>query len=156
MIVVLAKKKRVNRRKKITTAFLLVVKDGRALIVKRSSRVRNSGLWGLPGGHIDKGETPKQAVRRECLEEIGLDPQVKVVQKFKVQRRRGRSLVFLTRSKRAASWGIVLNDEHTEYKWVRPRWLKRNMNKLHPALKFLLRRKSAWTALVDLCEETAE
>ena len=30
------------------------------------------GLWSLPGGVIDKGETAKQAMIRECAEEIGL------------------------------------------------------------------------------------
>lgn len=29
------------------------------------------GTWGLFGGHLDPGETPEQAVRRELVEEIG-------------------------------------------------------------------------------------
>ncbi|WP_328666976.1 NUDIX hydrolase [Streptomyces sp. NBC_00322] len=45
--------------------------EGRVLIVEPNYR----DGWGLPGGTIesDLGETPRQAARRETLEEIGLD-----------------------------------------------------------------------------------
>lgn len=33
-----------------------------------------SGLWLPTGGHVEKGEHPKAAVERECLEEIGTKP----------------------------------------------------------------------------------
>ena len=31
------------------------------------------GFWLQPGGHIDPGETPWDAAKRECCEETGLD-----------------------------------------------------------------------------------
>lgn len=33
---------------------------------------KKSGLWLFNGGHIDKGETPKQALEREFIEELGI------------------------------------------------------------------------------------
>ncbi|MBY8877949.1 NUDIX domain-containing protein [Actinacidiphila acidipaludis] len=47
--------------------------DGRVLLVEPN--YRDDGTWTLPGGTVesDDGETPRQAARRESLEEIGLD-----------------------------------------------------------------------------------
>lgn len=33
---------------------------------------KKSGLWLSPGGHLDQGETPEQAVNREIAEELGM------------------------------------------------------------------------------------
>lgn len=47
---------------------MLVVNDGKILIGTRRNR---EGICG-PGGHIEDGETPEQAARREALEEFGI------------------------------------------------------------------------------------
>jgi 8-oxo-dGTP diphosphatase len=50
----------------------VVVRDGRALIVKRSHEPRR-GEWSIPGGTVEVGEALTEAVRRELLEETGLE-----------------------------------------------------------------------------------
>lgn len=50
----------------------VIVRDGKALIVKRAHEPRK-GEWSLPGGHLDLGESLEDAVRREVKEETGLD-----------------------------------------------------------------------------------
>jgi len=42
----------------------------RGIVLLKHKRL---GFWMQPGGHIDAGETPWEAARRECVEEIGLD-----------------------------------------------------------------------------------
>lgn len=49
----------------------LVVRDGRALMVKRA-KTAGFGLWSLPGGHVEWGEHLRDAARREVAEETGV------------------------------------------------------------------------------------
>ena len=50
----------------------VVVRDGKALIVKRAHEPRK-GEWSLPGGLLELGESLQDAVRREIKEETALD-----------------------------------------------------------------------------------
>ena len=53
----------------------VVVRDGRALIVKRAHDPRR-GEWSIPGGTVEVGERLTDAVRREMREETGLEVEV--------------------------------------------------------------------------------
>lgn len=48
--------------------------QGQILLLLRGNDTSfEPGKWGLPGGHIDQGESPEQAVKRELLEETNLN-----------------------------------------------------------------------------------
>lgn len=53
----------------------LLCSQGRLLLGKRSARRRAyPGVWDVPGGHMEAGETAEQTLVRELREEIGVTP----------------------------------------------------------------------------------
>jgi len=52
-------------------AYSLVLSERGILATEFSDRTAVAGLWSLPGGGIDEGENPSQAVQREVYEETG-------------------------------------------------------------------------------------
>ena len=55
-------------------AHCYVVVAGRVLLLERAAGLRGAGFWAPPGGHLETGESPLEAVCRECAEELGLAP----------------------------------------------------------------------------------
>ncbi|MGW7412236.1 (deoxy)nucleoside triphosphate pyrophosphohydrolase [Streptomyces sp. NPDC054863] len=47
--------------------------DGRLLAARRSAPPELAGRWELPGGKLEPGETPEQALVRELREELGVE-----------------------------------------------------------------------------------
>lgn len=47
--------------------------DGKLLIGQRMAGDRHALKWEFPGGKVEFGETPKQALRRELQEELGIE-----------------------------------------------------------------------------------
>lgn len=57
----------------LVTAVALIDPDGRVLLAQRPEGKSLAGLWEFPGGKVDPGETPEQALIRELQEELGID-----------------------------------------------------------------------------------
>jgi 8-oxo-dGTP diphosphatase len=57
----------------LVAAAALVDADGRVLIAERPAGRSMAGLWEFPGGKVEPGESPEQALRRELREELGID-----------------------------------------------------------------------------------
>ena len=54
-------------------AGILIDAQGRVLLAERLHDHPFAGLWEFPGGKIDPGETAEAALRRELLEELGIE-----------------------------------------------------------------------------------
>ncbi|MAI49548.1 MAG: 8-oxo-dGTP diphosphatase MutT [Rhodospirillaceae bacterium] len=57
----------------LVAAVALFDRDGRVLISKRPEGKSMAGLWEFPGGKVEAGETPEQALIRELQEELAVD-----------------------------------------------------------------------------------
>jgi len=51
----------------------LIVKDGRILVCQRTRHQTMPLKWEFPGGKIEEGEQPRNALHRELEEELGID-----------------------------------------------------------------------------------
>ncbi|HQR28150.1 MAG TPA: NUDIX domain-containing protein [Nocardioides sp.] len=63
-------------RQQRVAAYAVVLRDDRILLCRLSPRISREELWTLPGGGVDHGEHPRDAVVREIQEETGLDAEV--------------------------------------------------------------------------------
>ena len=60
--------------KQVTAA--VIEKEGRILLAQRRKGDALAGKWEFPGGKIEPGETPEACLRRELMEEFGIDARI--------------------------------------------------------------------------------
>jgi 8-oxo-dGTP diphosphatase len=57
----------------LVAACVLIDATGRVLIARRPEGRAMAGLWEFPGGKLESGESPEEALARELREELGID-----------------------------------------------------------------------------------
>ncbi|MGW1597485.1 (deoxy)nucleoside triphosphate pyrophosphohydrolase [Streptomyces sp. NPDC002343] len=62
-----------DRVEPIVVVGAALLDDGRLLAARRSAPAGLAGRWELPGGKVEPGERPEDALVRELREELGVD-----------------------------------------------------------------------------------
>ena len=57
-------------------AVAVIERKGRTLLIKQGSKKPLPGQWRHPGGKIQENETPAEGLKREILEELGLEIEI--------------------------------------------------------------------------------
>jgi 8-oxo-dGTP diphosphatase len=102
-----------------------IVREGKVLVVRRA-RPPALGLYTLPGGVVELGETLPQAVAREVREETGLIVEPVTLAGFRetvvrdAQERVERHFVILCFAARCGAGEPILNEELSEARWLDP------------------------------------
>ncbi len=60
----------------LVAACALVDADNRVLLAQRPQGKSFAGMWEFPGGKVEAGETPEEALIRELREELGIETKV--------------------------------------------------------------------------------
>lgn len=98
----------------------VIVREGEILLGHRTPlRDWYANCWDLIGGHIEAGETPEEALRRECREEVGIEITRAHAVAVELSDPQIKPHAFVV-----SQWeGEIRNmapEEHDELSWVRP------------------------------------
>ncbi len=90
-----------DRFKFIAAVYLMLIKDGKILMLRRFNTGYEDGNYSLVAGHVDEGESFREAAVREAKEEAGIEIELEDVDVAHIMHRVafGRISIFLTAKK---------------------------------------------------------
>ena len=118
---------------------LLIARDtGRVLLAQRSQLVDRPGLWALPGGGVEPGETPSEGALRELWEEVGWDGPVELYPAGTRRASRGSAIYHSFLGLVPTEFEPVLNWESSDAGWFDLEGLP---SPIHPEVAALIGRE---------------
>jgi 8-oxo-dGTP diphosphatase len=109
----------------LVSAVALIDTDGRVLLAQRPEGKSMAGLWELPGGKVEAGETPEVALIRELEEELGINTWQSCLAPLTFASHSYDSFHLLMPLFACRKWeGTPQSNEGQALKWVRPHDLK--------------------------------
>ena len=122
----------------MTSICCVLVRVGNAILLLERSATDSSYplYWNLPGGHAEKGESPRQAAARELGEEAGIWVDPKCLVFYAMQAETLNRMVYYYTLDLITSPMIVLNREHSRFTWYSDQ--TRTYLRLVPSLNSML------------------
>ena len=109
----------------LVVAVALIDADGRVLIAQRPEGKALAGLWEFPGGKVEAGERPEQALIRELAEELDLTVAEPCLAPLTFASHAYPEFHLLMPLYACRRWqGFARAQEGQALKWVRPRDLR--------------------------------
>ncbi len=97
----------------------LIWREGRFLACRRPLHKARGGLWEFVGGKVEPGETRRDALVRECREELAIEVEPRDIY-MEVTHTYPDTTVHLTVLTAAITRGEPTLLEHTELRWITP------------------------------------
>ncbi|HEX4176785.1 MAG TPA: 8-oxo-dGTP diphosphatase MutT [Rhizomicrobium sp.] len=109
----------------LVVAVALIDPDGRVLLAQRPAGKSMAGLWEFPGGKIEAGEGPEEALIRELREELGIAVKQACLAPYTFASHTYDAFHLLMPLYVCRRWeGQPQARHHAALKWVRPRDMK--------------------------------
>ena len=93
------------------------------MIIKRHrNETAYPGKWAFPGGKVERGQTVMEALKREVLEEVGLEigDQREFLGDYTFVRPDNHNVIGLCFLVRAGSEDVKISKDFEDFKWVTP------------------------------------
>lgn len=104
----------------LVAALALIDMDGKILIAQRPEGKSMAGLWEFPGGKVEDGELPEEALIREAKEELNIDIAAACLSPFAFASHSYEKFHLLMPLYLCRKWdGLVQGMEGQRTKWVR-------------------------------------
>jgi len=68
-----------DEMKTVIVAAALIIEGGKILVTQRKKDSPHGFLWEFPGGKVKEGEEPREALRRELMEELDVEAEVGMI-----------------------------------------------------------------------------
>jgi len=94
----------------------VIRREGRVLLTRRRRGSHLAGYWEFPGGKLEPGEAPEDALIRECREELGVDVRVRDILDVTFHRYPEKDVLLLFYDAELVA-GEVQDLDHEEHAW---------------------------------------
>ncbi|MDY6847810.1 MAG: NUDIX domain-containing protein [Thermodesulfobacteriota bacterium] len=103
----------------LVTAAIIRCED-RILLTRRPPHVRLGGWWEFPGGKLDEEESPQEGLRREIIEELGIEIEVGPIFEVVYYRYERGPVLIMAYECRQCDDRPIRNIEVCDHRWILP------------------------------------